>query len=279
MTPASSCRRARTFDLVVNLVAHRPPSGAWPHPLLALDAHTIVSGSEAALRRLVDRNGEAPLTSEPLERLLKQLSPSDLAVFVDLSPATLAAGKSSIAGWLDVWPAGKSQWHVLCQATAALGLAVPSSGPRRCELGLACSSESLAEKIRVDVREAGARRSPMLPSRIAALKGTLPPDKFPREAADQYKRLLDALLGPSARPAATRWTASFGSVSAGKSRGSWSRRWRPARARRPSAPIGWPPPERLTRAITAGCSAACCCMRRRRRRRSFPTGWPADRRR
>ncbi len=42
-----------SVDLGANLVARRPPGGSWPHPLLAVDAHTIVTGSEEALRQLV----------------------------------------------------------------------------------------------------------------------------------------------------------------------------------------------------------------------------------
>ena len=51
------------IDLGANLVARRPPGGPWPHPLLAVDAHTIVTGSEEALRQLVARGGDAELAS------------------------------------------------------------------------------------------------------------------------------------------------------------------------------------------------------------------------
>ena len=52
-----------SIDLGANLVARRPQGGPWPHPLLAVDAHTIVTGSEEALRQLVARSGDAELTN------------------------------------------------------------------------------------------------------------------------------------------------------------------------------------------------------------------------
>ena len=87
-TRASLLPAGESVDLGTNLVARRPQGGPWPHPLLAVDAHTIVTGSEEALRQLVARGGDAELASGPMELLLKKLSPGgDLAVMVDLSPA------------------------------------------------------------------------------------------------------------------------------------------------------------------------------------------------
>ena len=92
-------------------MARLPKVGRWPLPLLAVDAHTIVTGSEDALRKLVERGGDGVLASGPLEQLLKKLSPGgDLAVMVELSSEKGAAWKLP-AGLLDVWPAGKSSWH------------------------------------------------------------------------------------------------------------------------------------------------------------------------
>ena len=83
-------------------MARRPPGGGpWPHPLLAVDAHTIVTGSADALRKLVERGGDAKLASGPMELLLKDLSPGgDLAVMVDLAPASGRGGAGQLAGRL-----------------------------------------------------------------------------------------------------------------------------------------------------------------------------------
>ena len=182
------------IDLGANLVAHRPQDGPWLHPLLAVDAHTIVTGSEEVLRQLVDRGSDAELASGPMELLLKKLSPGgDLAVMVDLSPARTAAWKLPTWG-LDVWPTGKSRWHLLCETPLALGISVQSADQRRCELGLVCNSETMAEKLRSDVEKLVPDAIRALPLHIAVLKGLLAPNKCSNEAADQYKRLLDDLF-------------------------------------------------------------------------------------
>ena len=223
------------------------------------------------------------LRAELLERLLKKLWLSDLAVFVDLSPATLAAGKSSIAGWLDVLAGGQVAVALsLCQATAALGFAVPSSGPRRCELGLACSSESLAEKIRVDVPEAGARRSRDVTladcrtegdpaARQVSVRGGRPVQATPRRTARALRTARCDTVDGIVRlrfgweRAGAPW---FSVVAAGEST--------PAIRLRRLAAARTVDTEQSPRAA----AAACCCMRRGGIRcRSFPTGWPADRRR
>ena len=52
----------------------------------------------------------------------------------------------------------------------------------------------MAEKIRLEVEKLVPDAIQALPAHIAALKGILPPQNVPGEAADQYKRLLDDLL-------------------------------------------------------------------------------------
>ena len=126
-----------------------------------------MTGSEEALRQLVARGGDAELASGPMELLLKKLSPGgDLAVMVDLSPRRTAAWKLP-AKLLDVWPAGKSRWHLLCETPLALGLSVQSADQGRCELGLVCDGETMAEKIRSEVEK-------LVPDAIQALPATSP---------------------------------------------------------------------------------------------------------
>ena len=182
------------IDLGANLVARRPRGGRWPHPLLVVDAHTIVTGSEEVLRQLAARGGDATLTSGPMDLLVKKSSLSgDLTVMIDLSPARSAAWKIP-ANLLDVWPAGKSSWHLLCETPKALELSVQSADQQRCELGLVCDDETKAEKIRLEVEKMVPAAIQALPTHIDALKGILPSNRFSGAATDRYKRLLDDLL-------------------------------------------------------------------------------------
>ncbi len=186
------------IDLGANLVAHQLKDSPWPHPFLAVDAHTVVTGSADILRRLVARGGDGELADTSMEILLKKLSPAcDLAVMVDLSAARAAKWRSP-AAWLDVWPAENSRWHLLCETPSALGLSVQSGDLRRCELGLVCSGITMAESIPTDIEKFAHDAIAALPAHIAALANILPPKKFPGEAVDQYQRLLNDLASPPA---------------------------------------------------------------------------------
>ena len=128
-----------------------------------------------------------------MELLLKQLSPGgDLAAMVDLRPVR-GVVENVPAKLLDVWPAGKSRWHLLCDAPLALGLSVLTGNTGQCELGLVCKSETEADKIRLQVETLARDAIKALPAHVAALKDILPPDKIPGETADSYKRLLNDL--------------------------------------------------------------------------------------
>ena len=192
--------KGENIDLGANLVARQPRNNSWPHPLLAVDAHTVVTGSKEALRQLVGRNGDAELTNPRMELLLKKLSPGgDLAVLVDLSSARSAGWKLPAnwlapARWLDVWPSGKARWRLLCDTPLALGLSVQAADQRRCDLGLVCDGEKTVEKVRSAVETLVPDAIQALPARISALKSVPPPDKFSIKVADQYKQLLDDLL-------------------------------------------------------------------------------------
>jgi hypothetical protein len=195
------------IDLGRDLIAHQLRSGAssdlshgWTHPAVAIDAHTIVTGSEEELRRLVARGGETDLTSVPMELLLKKLSPAgDLAVMASIPPQTgLPPGRSAIwglpANLLDVWPAGKSGWHVVCDAPLAIGLSLQSSGDRRCEIGLVCKSETTAETIRLEVERLVPAMIEALPAHLGGLKNILTPKKVRPEEAERYAQVLKDLL-------------------------------------------------------------------------------------
>jgi hypothetical protein len=182
-----------SVDLGANFLARRPQSGPWPHPLLALDARTLVTGDEASLRQVVAR-GDARLASAPMELLLTKFLPGcDLAIVLDLARAR-SAGWQLQANLLDVWPAGKSSWNLLCEAPLALSLSVQSADRRRCDLGLVFENEKKAEDVRLCVEKFVPAAILALPPHIAALKTILPPGRCPAESIEQYRRLLDDLF-------------------------------------------------------------------------------------
>jgi hypothetical protein len=183
-----------SIDLGANFVARRPHGGSWPHPLLAVDAHTIVTGSEDTLRQLAARDGDARLSSKSIEQLLAKFSPDgNLTVMVDLLPARTAAW-SFPTNLLDAWPAGKANWHALCEAPlTGFGLSVQAAGAGRCELGLVCNSDGLAGKVHADIDTLAPAALQVLPAHIAAVQGILPV-KLSGPMAARYKRLLGELL-------------------------------------------------------------------------------------
>jgi hypothetical protein len=183
-----------SIDLGANFVARRPHGGFWPHPLLAVDAHTIVTGSEDTLRQLVARRGEAKLSSKSIEQLLAKFSPDcNLTVMVDLLPARTAVW-SFPPNLLDVWPAGKASWRALCEAPlTGLGISAQAAGAGRCELALVCNSDGLAGKVHTDIEKLAPAAIQALPAHIAAVQGILPV-KLSGAVAARYKRLLGELL-------------------------------------------------------------------------------------
>jgi hypothetical protein len=181
-----------SIDLGTNFAARRPPRGAsWPHPLLVVDAHTVVTGSEDALRKLVARGGDAELASRPMELLLKNLSPSgDLAAMVDLAPQRTEIWKPP-ANLLDVWPAGKDSWRKLRETPQALGISVQSADQQRCELRLVCDGETKAEAVRAEVEKLVHAAIQALPAHVDGLKTVPPPPQVARETPEQHQRRLN----------------------------------------------------------------------------------------
>ena len=190
------------------LVAHRLQAAGRSGVAIAVDAHTIVAGNEEILRRIAGRTpagseGDAPLSNAPLELLLKKLVPSgDLAILVDLTAARADSWRLP-ADLLDTWPEGKTSWRLLCETPVAMGLAVQAAGDHRCELGLVCPGESMAEKLpgermaerlRFEMEKLAETAIRTLPGHLAGLKTTLSPDRVGAEAANQYRQVLDDLF-------------------------------------------------------------------------------------
>ena len=186
----------------------RVPKGPWPHPFAVIDSRTIVTGSEQLLRELIDRN-ETHFTSPPMERLLKVIpTEGDVTAMVDLGAARAAGWKLPVA-LLDVWPAGKSPWHIIWQSSEAVGWTLQGSDSLRSELAVVCEGETVAEKVRTAIDELVTAVKRALPRQIDSIRLSLEAGDITATTADQYKLLLDELL--TALQAA-RWETTDGIV-------------------------------------------------------------------
>ncbi len=182
-----------------SLIAHRQQNGGRSNLVVAADAHTIVIGSEELLRQVAARNGEAVLSSPPMELLVKKFVPAgELALLIDFSVSSTASGLAASwkpsAAWLDVWPQGKSAWRQLCDVPVALGLSVQTLAAHRCELGLVCTSETMAKNLSLTVEKLLSAANGALPEHIAALQDSAALAKVEPDAADHYRQVLDGLL-------------------------------------------------------------------------------------
>ena len=156
-----------------DFACRRMSDTAWPKPFVIIDPQTIVSGDEELLRGLARRT-EARLESAPLDRLLNTFAPdADAMLFVDLAAAR-AAHWNLPTSRLDVWPAGKKPWRVICEVPAGLGATVHWSEPLRSELALACEGQSSAERVRAALDELIPAVKELLPRQAEALQAKPP---------------------------------------------------------------------------------------------------------
>ena len=160
--------KGENIDLGSNLTARRPLTGQWVFPLLAVDAQTIVTGNEEALRQLVARGHDAELASPPLERLLRKLSPDgDATLAVDLA-ALRSAVPNLPTNVVNVWPAGQSRCHLLYESPLASGAfaACGQFGTMRGRAGL--------RRRKGDPTDSPRRSKNSCPTRFAACRCTSP---------------------------------------------------------------------------------------------------------
>ena len=193
LDPAKFAPKGEEVKLGAGITAHRLRGAGWRNTVVAADARRIIAGNEDLLRRLAARGGDAQLSNAPMELLLTKFVPTgEVAVLLDFSTARNASWKLP-ADWLDVWPDGKSSWRLLCETPLAMGLSVQTAGEHRCELGLVCSGETMAERLRLEMVKLIDEALHALPQHIAGLKKTVPPDKVGAEACDQYRQSLEDL--------------------------------------------------------------------------------------
>ena len=176
---------------VTGLPCRRLPGAAWPYPFVVIDDRTIVTGHEELLRGLLARDGEAPIESAPIERLLKVTIPeADATLLVDLAAARQA--KCSLpAGLMDVWPAGERPWHAIWEIPEGLGFAVRWSEPLQSTLALVCEGETSADKVRAALDELIPAVKNLLPAQRESLRSRIEEGKVAAAAAGQYQFLLE----------------------------------------------------------------------------------------
>jgi hypothetical protein len=186
----------------------RMAGAAWSKPFLIVDRQTIVTGHEELLRSLAQRN-EAHLESAPLDRLLNSFAPdADAMLLVDLAAAR-AAHWNLPSALLDVWPAGKRQWHALWDIPDGLGCSLHWSDPMRSEVAFACEGETAADKVRSALDELMPAIKQLIPKQIESLQRSLQAGRLTAAAAAPYSILLDD--GQTALQAA-HWQIADGTV-------------------------------------------------------------------
>ena len=133
--------------------------------LLAVDAHTIVTGSEEALRQLVARGGDAELASGPMELLLKKLlagrrpGRDGRSFAADCGGTTAVEVAGQVAGCL----AGRQVEVALAlRDSAGLGTFGPIGRPAAMRAGAGLQRRDDGRKDPLGRREAGARCDPGL---------------------------------------------------------------------------------------------------------------------
>jgi hypothetical protein len=164
-------------------------NAAWPHPLVAVDRQTIVTGDEVLLRQLAAR-GEPRLESAPLDRLLTAMSPdADAMLLLDLAAARKA--KSQLpANLLDLWSAGKQSWHLLWELPEAMGCTLRYSDRIGAELALVCDSESASDRARLALTQLIPASKSALGAQIESIPEKLKAGLFTARVAEQYELLM-----------------------------------------------------------------------------------------
>lgn len=164
-------------------------NAAWPHPFVALDERTVITGPEPLLRELADR-AEPPPESAVVGRLLKGAMPEpDFFVLIDLAAAREAQWPLPISVW-DLWSAGRDPWHVLWETPLGLGVWVRRTAPGRSEVGWVCEGETAALKVRAALDQLLPAARTALDGTVAALTKRLESGRITAQEADQYDFLL-----------------------------------------------------------------------------------------
>ena len=170
---------------------HAPTGDGWPHPF-ALAGNSIVTGPEALIKELADRDGEH-LADAEFERLLDGLDFNRQAVAaVALKPLRKAGALPEWLPLVDVWQVSKDDWRVVRDSPAALGLALELSDSLEVELRLACDSETTAEQVRASLDRLLAAMEKTLAGEADGLTKKLLAGQITTADASRLKRLLAA---------------------------------------------------------------------------------------
>ena len=187
--------------LVDGKVGRRLTRGGWPHPFVAVDELTIVTGREELLQELADRS-EPALASLPIDRLFKSMSPdADALVLVDLASARQAGWRLPMS-LMDVWPAGRDAWHVAWEVPQGLGLLVRTGHTGVSELALVCEGETAAQSVHAALDELIPAAGTAISGQMKSLAQRRESGQIAAAAADHYEALL---TGASAALGAARW--------------------------------------------------------------------------
>jgi hypothetical protein len=171
------------------IACRRLPDRAWSHPYAVLDERTIVTGREDLLRRLADRSDPA-LASVPLDRFLRVADPtSEILAAVDLAAAREAGWKLP-AGWLDVWPAAATAWHVAWEMPCGLGLTWRGGDRDLAQLAWICDGPTAAEEVHQALDALAEAASGGIQVATESLTARVENGRMTAEAANRYESLL-----------------------------------------------------------------------------------------
>jgi len=161
----------------------------WPHPFAVVGPRTIVTGEAALLGELAGRS-EPSLHSQAVRRLLSALPlEADAMLLMDLAAAR-RAGWRLPAALLDVWPAAKGPWHVICEVPAGLGVSLRRGDRLEGRVALACEGPTAVEEVKAAVDELLPAAREALGARLESLPESLRAGEITAAAATQFEVVL-----------------------------------------------------------------------------------------
>lgn len=167
----------------------------WTQPFVQLDRRRLLTGDEATLRALSQRETSG-VASEALQNLLKHVGVArDLTVLADLE----AVRKSQVdlpAAWLQSWGKVGQGWHDLRARAQGVALGLDFGNLLVLQLDLLCNAES-AHDVQLSVTELQNAARPWMTEELTSLQERLREgefnDRVARKISIFLERGLDAL--------------------------------------------------------------------------------------
>ncbi len=180
--------RGKAVPIMLGEATCRRLDEGWTHPFAVLDERTLLTGDEAVLVELAGR-AEPEFQSDWIRSMLARrpsLGRADARLLVDLAAARAAGWQLPVAA-LDVWPQASFAWRTILELPAGFDAVLQWPGRLRCELTLACESETAAEEVRSALDGFVPLLKQAVGARAAALSG---PEAEGGDASEMYAAFL-----------------------------------------------------------------------------------------